>query len=351
MKPDGRKERAAMARLAEIWQAWRWRRKRQLRLLRAFRKRREIVAIIDRTDVIAPGAIVLFCTFRNEALRLPYFLEHYRRLGVDHFIFVDNASDDGGADPLVKQSDVSLWRTNASYRASRYGMDWLQWLLIRHGHGRWCLTVDADELLVYPHYQTRPLPALTDWLEARGIDSFGALMLDMYPKGPVDQAPYAAGQDPTETLHWYDRANYTITRKQDLHYLWIQGGVRSRVFLAETPRRGPTLSKIPLVKWNRRYVYLNSTHSMLPRRLNNVYDTEGGELLSGVLLHTKFLHTISAKSAEEKQRRQHFGEPGAFDHYYDALIDAPDLWCEASTRYLGWRQLEAEGLMSRGEWG
>jgi len=340
-----------MRRMADLWRAWRWRRKRQLRLLRAFRKRLELVPVIDRTRQIAPEAILLLCTFRNEALRLPFFLQHYRNLGVDHFLFVDNDSDDGGADLLVGQEDVSLWQTDASYRASRFGMDWLQWLLMRHGHGRWCLTVDADELLVYPHLDTRPLSALTRWLDDREIEAFGALMLDMYPKGPVASMPYRAGQDPTEVLQWYDRANYTITRKQDLHYLWIQGGVRSRMFLAEDPRRGPTLSKIPLVKWNRRYVYLNSTHSMLPRRLNHVYDTEGGEMLSGVLLHTKFLHTISAKSAEEKNRRQHFGEPGAFDHYYDALTRSPDLWCEASTRYLGWRQLEAEGLMSRGEWG
>jgi len=340
-----------MDRVAEAWQAWRWRRKRQLRLLRAFRKRGELAVVADRTARIAAGAVVLFCTFRNEALRLPYFLEHYRRLGVGHFLFVDNDSDDGGAELLEGQGDVSLWRTGAGYRASRYGMDWLQWLLMSHGHGRWCVIVDADELLVYPHHDTRPLPALTDWLEARRIESFGALMLDMYPKGRVDRAVHAAGQDPMTVLQWYDGANYTITRKQDLHYLWIQGGVRSRMFLSDTPRRGPTLSKIPLVKWNRRYVCLNSTHSMLPRRLNLVYDSEGGELLSGVLLHTKFLHTIGAKSAEEKQRRQHFGEPGAFDQYYDALIGTPDLWCAASTRYRGWRQLEAEGLMSRGEWG
>ncbi|KPQ06965.1 MAG: Glycosyl transferase family 2 [Rhodobacteraceae bacterium HLUCCA12] len=339
-----------MGRMAEIWRAWRWRRKRQLRLLRALRKRRELVPVADRTTAIRPGAILLFCTFRNEALRLPYFLEHYRDIGVDHFLFVDNGSDDEGAALVAAQPDASLWRADASYRWSRFGMDWLQWLLIRHGHGHWCLTVDADELLVYPHHETRPLPALTGWLDGRGIASFGAMMLDLYPKGPLDRTRYRAGQDPTEVLQWYDRANYTITRKQDLQYLWIQGGVRSRVFLAGDPRRGPTLSKIPLVKWNRRYVYLNSTHSMLPRRLNHVYDTMGGELLSGILLHTKFLHTIGEKSAEEKERRQHFGEPGAFDHYYDALIAAPDLWCTASTRYLGWRQLEAEGLMSRSDW-
>ena len=337
--------------LDRLWQAWRWRRKRQWRLWRAFRKRRQLRSVANRTGAIRPGDILLFCTFRNEAERLPWFLHHYRALGVSHFLFVDNASTDGSADLLRDAPDVSLWRTGASYRAARFGMDWLQWLLMRHGHGHWCLSVDADELLVYPHHETRPLPALAEWLEGQGRVSFGALMLDLYPRGPVNHGRHDPGQNPLDLLGWYDSANYTITRKPDLEYLWIQGGPRSRAFLADEPRRGPTLSKIPLVRWHWRYAYVNSTHSMLPRRLNHVYDTEGGELASGVLLHTKFLPTISAKSAEEKQRRQHFGEPGAFDAYYDALIDGPDLWHPAASRYLDWRKLEAEGLMSQGGWG
>lgn len=339
-----------MAGLAALREAWRWRRKRQWRLFRALTKRRELRCIQNHTSGIGADTILLFATIRNEAERLPFFLSHYRRLGVGHFLFVDNASDDGGAKLLAGARDISVWHTAASYRNARFGMDWLQWLLARYGHGHWCISVDADELLVYPHHDTRPLPALTGWLDTRGVDSFGALMLDLYPNGPVNTAPHTPGQDPTEVLGWYDSANYTIRHKPDLDALWIQGGPRSRMFLHETPQRGPTLTKVPLVKWNRRFAYLNSTHSVLPRRLNRIYATDGGELLSGVLLHTKFLNTISAKSAEEKHRRQHFGRPGDFDGYYDALARGPDLWCPASARWRGWQALEAEGLMSRGDW-
>lgn len=340
-----------MSGVAQIWEAFQWRRRRQARLARALRKRRELTLLADRTDAIRPGAVLLFATLRNESLRLPQFLAHYRALGVRHFLIVDNDSTDGCRAYLGDQPDVSLWHTTASYRDARFGMDWLQGLLMRHGHGHWCVTVDIDELLVYPHHDTRPLPALTDWLDSEGEASFGALMLDLYPQGPLDRVRFAPGQDPLEVLTWYDAGNYTITRKSDLSALWIQGGPRSRAFFGDDPERGPTLTKVPLVKWHWRYLYLNSTHALLPRPLNRIYDTSGGEKLSGVLLHTKFLPEIGAKSAEEKQRRQHFGEPGAFDAYYDALIAAPDLWTPASTRYRGWRQLEAEGLMSRGGWG
>ncbi|WP_417626609.1 glycosyltransferase family 2 protein [Pararhodobacter aggregans] len=340
-----------MRRTRKWWLDYLWRRRRQLRLARALRKRRELTPLIDRTEAIRTGDVLAFTTLRNEIQRLPHFLAHYRALGVRHFLVVDNDSDDGSRDYLADQPDVSLWHTSASYRASRFGVDWMQGLLSRHGRGHWCLSVDADELLVYPHHDTRPLPALCDFLDDEGEVAFGALMLDLYPKGPLDQVAYRPGQDPVEVLAWYDSANYTITRKPDTKALWIQGGPRSRAFFADQPERGPTLAKIPLVKWHWRYAYLNSTHVLLPRPLNRVYETDGGEKVSGVLLHTKFLPGIGARSAEEKTRRQHFGDPGVFDPYYDALIAAPDLWTPYSTPYRGWRALEAEGLMSRGRWG
>ena len=120
---------------------------------------------------------------RNERLRLPYFLDYYRKLGVDHFLIIDNGSDDGTGDYLARQTDVSVWHTARSYQASRFGVDWQNWLLRRHGHGHWVLSVDADEFLVYPFCDSRPVRALTDWLDVYGIRSFSSMMLDMYPQG------------------------------------------------------------------------------------------------------------------------------------------------------------------------
>lgn len=330
--------------------AYRLRWKRRRLLWRALRKRRQLRPLADRTAHIAPDTILAASTMRNEMMRLPFFLEHHRRLGIGHFLIVDNASDDGTAEYLAAQPDVSVWTTPHSYRLSRFGVDWLTWLQIRHAHGHWCLTVDADEIFIYPHHDTRPLPALTRWLDGQGIASFGALMLDMYPKGPLDAHPYRPGENPFDILQWFDGGNYMIQRKPDLHNLWIQGGPRARMFFADRPRRAPTMGKVPLVRWNRRYAYVSSAHSLLPRRLNRVYDDQGGERCSGILLHTKFLHSIVAKSTEEKQRREHFANSALYEEYYDSLIANPDLWCEGSTRYLGWRQLEAMGLMSKGTW-
>ena len=331
-------------------QAYRLRWKRRRLLARAFRKRRQLRPVADRTERIVPGEILGFATLRNEAVRLPYFMEHYRRLGVDHFLVVDNDSTDETPAFLADQPDVSVWRTTHSYRLARFGVDWLTWLQIRYGHGHWCLSVDADELLIYPNWQTRPLPALTNWLDLSGRSSFATTMLDMYPEGRIADVPYRAGQDPIAVLPWFDAGNYMIRKQMPLGNLWIQGGVRSRMFFADRPRLSPTLNKIPLVKWNRRFVYVNSTHSALPRRLNAVYGTDGSEEPSGVLLHTKFLDQIVEKSGEELQRREHFANSSRYDDYYRQIMENPVLWTPGSTRYRGWRHLEAAGLISRGGW-
>lgn len=339
-----------MNRLKQLAFAYRMRWKRRRLLFRAFRKRRQLVQVMNRTAQIAPEDILLMSTIRNEIVRLPHFLEHYRSLGVGHFLIVDNGSDDGSRDYLARQPDVSVWTTTSSYKLSRFGVDWLTWLQVKYAHDHWCLTVDADELLIYPHHDTRPLQALTGWLDSHERRSFGALMLDMYPKGSLNDRVYQPGENPFEILNWFDGGNYMIQKKPDLENLWIQGGVRARCFFADRPRRSPTMSKTPLVKWNRRYVYVSSSHSLLPRFLNHVYDETGGERTSGILLHTKFLHVVVEKAADEKHRQEHFANSSLYDDYYDDLSKNPTLWCPQSTRLISWRQLEAMGLMSKGNW-
>jgi hypothetical protein len=337
-------------RVLGAWQSYRLRLQRKRWRLRALRKSRELRPVSDRTDRIRPSDLLVFCTQRNEGVRLPYFLRYYREMGVNHFIFVDNDSTDTSRDYLAQQEDVSVWTTRGSYKRSRFGMDWINFLLRRYGHGHWTLTVDPDEFFLYPFCDTRPLRALTDWLDASSIKSFPAMLLDMYPKGRIDAQPYEAGQNPLEIAHWFDAGNYSIRRNHRYGNLWIQGGPRARMFFADRPERAPALNKVPLVRWDRRYAYVSSTHMLLPRGLNAVFDEWGGEKASGLLLHTKFLDTFTGKAEEELSRKQHYAGSTEYLAYAARLRDNPDLWCKWSEKYINWRQLEILGLMSKGNW-
>lgn len=318
--------------------------------LRAFVHQRTMKVVADRTNAIKPYGMLLLSTMRNERVRLPYFLQYYRELGVNHFLFVDNDSDDGTREFLAEQDDASVWTTGASYKRAHFGVDWLSHLQRRYCHGHWCLTVDVDEFLLYPFCETRPLRALTDWLDGSGERSFSAMLVDMYPKGPVQARQYREGQNPFEIAQWFDSGNYTIARNHGLGNLWIQGGPRARMFFADVPLNAPALNKIPLVNWDKSYAYVSSTHMLLPRGLNRVYDEWGGEKASGCLLHAKFLDTFAVKAAEEMARGQHYADSQEYIAYQTALARQPDLWCKFSEKYINWRQLEILGLMSKGDW-
>ncbi len=333
-----------------LWDSYRMRLRRKRRLIRAVRKSAELTLLQDNTRSIRPDDILLVCTMRNEQIRLPYFLEYYRNLGIGHFLFVDNGSTDGTADYLRGMADVSLWHTDASYRRAGHGIDWMNYLKRRYAHGHWVLVVDPDEFFIYPFCDTRPIRALTDWLDNSDLRSFAAMLIDVYPKGRIDAVPYQAGQDPLEIAQWFDSGNYMISRNPEYGNLWIQGGPRARVFFADQPKKAPALNKIPLVKWDRRYAYASSTHALLPRGLNQVYAADGGEKASGALLHAKFLDTFTAKAREELSRKQHYGGSTEYRAYAEKLAEQPDLWCKWSEKYINWRQLEILGLMSKGNW-
>jgi hypothetical protein len=304
--------------------------------------------ICDRTGQIKPRDLLVFTTCRNEAIRLPFFLDYYRRLGADHFLFVDNDSSDGTREFLRDQADCSVWITNASYRDSKFGVHWLNHLLRQFGTGHWCLTLDPDEFLVIPYHGSRDIKELCVFLDTNKKESFFSILLDMYPRGSVDEAHYSAGQDPLEVAPWFDPAGYHQEQRPQRDW-WIRGGVRRRVFFADNPEDAPALNKTVLVKWKRSFLYLSSTHVLRPFRLNEPHFRD--DLCpTGCLLHFKYLALFKQKVGEEMERKQHYAGSREYGRYA-AMFDRHDtLWCEGSAKFEHWKQLDNLGLLTAGRW-
>lgn len=337
--------------------ARRWRLKDRLRdpvhgiqrQLQALRHGLALRAVRDRTDTIRPGQILLFATLRNEAVRVPAFLDHYRRLGVDHFLFVDNGSEDGFDDLVSDQADVSSWRATASYRAANFGMHWLNALLHRHGVGHWCVTCDLDEFLLYPNHDTRSLADLGDFLESEGRDSLGALMLDMYGDQPPAETIYAAGDDPFRVSPWFDGCGYVQARGV-LGEARTQGGPRRRLLYRNDPSAAPVLNKTPFVRWQRHYSYFLSMHQLVPTRLNPPH-TAAVNMPTGCLMHFKYFNMLETKIQEELERGEHFNDSAEYRRYAEQALERSSAFhCSASRRFQDWQQLVELGLMNRGRW-
>jgi hypothetical protein len=309
---------------------------------------RELEARRVHADAIARSWCIAIACVRNEMPRLPAFLAHYRRLGVAHFLFVDNESTDGLAEYLAAQPDCSHWVAHGSYKASNFGMDWCNWLLSLHGVGKWCVTVDPDEFLVFPHCEQRGLRSLARFMDGIEQRALYAPMIDAYSDRPLSQTSLTAETDPFETCPWFDR--YNICQQYDEAHanFWVQGGVRMRRFLPETPERAPALNKVPFVKWRHGLRYVSSMHHLNDPALNcTVLDHP--EAVSGVLFHFKYVNLLTAKAAEEMQRGEHYAGSQEYRAYLDAgdpVLHDP----EVSVRYRDSAQLQALGFMQAGAW-
>lgn len=320
-------------------------------ILASYRHGRRLRSIQDRTRSIDRTAILAVVVLRNEAPRIPYFLEYYRRIGVDHFLFVDNGSTDGFRELVASETDCSVWYTEDSYRRSNFGEHWANHLLRRYGSDHWCLRVDADEFLVYPHCDTRNLRELTEHLDETDKPSFFTLLLDMYSQGPLDEAMYTAGQDPLVVSPWFDPYGYCQWRMPAGDW-WIQGGVRRRVFFRDGGTgAAPALNKTCLVRWRGYYSYVSSTHFLTPRRLNQPHYSDG-LAPTGCLLHYKYFASFRLKVEEELERGEHYDDSAEYKLYASGLADERRavLWNEASALFTGWQQCVDLGLMSLGRW-
>ncbi len=140
---------------------------------------KEIKSTGHSDDVSGP---VLICIERNEMIRMPAFLEHYRKYGIKEFAIVDNGSTDGTLEYLLEQSDVRLFTTDRMYTSQRKA-GWLDRVSAIYGSNRWYLQMDADELAWYPEMDEVPFDEYVKRLEAQEIWATKAIMLEMYPKG------------------------------------------------------------------------------------------------------------------------------------------------------------------------
>jgi hypothetical protein len=259
-------------------------------------------------------------------------------MGIDRFLVLDDGSDDGTRDWLLGQGpDVHLFQAKSSFAASGGGMRWVNRLLDQHGSGTWCLAIDADEVLVYPHCETAPLPVLIDHLDRSGAGALAAPMLDLHAEQSLDDVRYQPGQSLIETFPWFDATAFVRRDSNDFPYFRLLGGCRTRIFY-EHAAAGPVMQKVPLIRWQPEIRYTSSKHTAFPCRLADV---------SGVLLHFKYLPEFAAQVRADVARGQQF-QGGKECRVYQRRLERGEslsFMAPPSQRYRHSSQLVDLGLM------
>ena len=300
-------------------------------------RRRRMTAHRDRTDELdsvrllpdLPPDVVVFCQLRNERVVLPAFLRHYRGLGVTRFVMVDNGSTDGSFDYLLAQPDVELHRTFAPFRRAEAGNAWVNPLIARPAYSRTlCLRVDADEHLVYPHYETRPVSDLWRHMQAEGADVLAGFMLDMYPE-TSDQLRadnfvavstcYDLPPEPTPVVF--------------CPYLSYRGGPRGRLLNAPDDH----LTKCSGLRGGGVVEHVRASHRASPARVSSV---------GMALLHYKFRPDFFERAARIVNERQYASSSQSYAQY--GRLNTPDsrsLRSDATRRFTGSGGLMADRVL------
>jgi glycosyltransferase involved in cell wall biosynthesis len=292
---------------------------------------------------LGPGEILCCAAVRNELTKLPFFLEFYRERGVDRFFFIDNGSSDGSVEFLLTQPGVNVWSSPLSFRQSNFGAGWFEVLLRSYATGHWVLLVDADELLVYPDYETKRLRELCRELEQRNKCAFDAVLLDMYSDKTVAETLYQAGQSFIEVCPYFDRAFYNRRIESGgpfKNQISFFGGVRERIF---GMGGNYYLSKVPLIQYDTDCLLSGGQHwTNLSRPL--IADD------SGCLLHFKFFVDFDAYVREQVIREEHYENAVQYKEYLRRIESASRLGFfdpRYSVRFKDSRQLVEMGIMRR----
>jgi glycosyltransferase involved in cell wall biosynthesis len=312
--------------------------------LRRSLKARQVKSNLLRSGLKRARHVVI-CVIRDEGHRLAFFLQYYRDLGFEHFICIDNGSTDGTTEQLSSFDDVSVLSASGSYKAARFGNDWINEVINRYCQEKWVLYVDADEFLVYPHCDTRPISQLTAYMDSVGGRSLRSVMVDMYSHNPIVENVCEPGRDPLGVCNLFDRSGYVSHFDKRNLTIWIKGGVRGRVYFQDRIWDGPALNKIPLVYVEGECLFLKSSHQVWPLSLN-LGDMRGALGVSGALLHFKFLSTFVHKVSDLANRSEHTEEYAM----YSSGEDMRHFLFEDTGVYKNWKDLSDNGLIQGEGW-
>ncbi|MGJ8625644.1 MAG: glycosyltransferase family 2 protein [Sulfitobacter sp.] len=139
-----------------------------------------------KTLDVAPGDVVLIALVRNGSYYLDAFFRHYRAMGVQHFVFIDNGSTDETIARIKREKGTVI--DQSKLPLAGYEDLIRQYPANTYGQNRWCLYVDMDEIFDFEGRTSIGIKGLIGYLEAQGHTALVAQMLEMFPKSPLSAA-------------------------------------------------------------------------------------------------------------------------------------------------------------------
>jgi Glycosyl transferase family 2 len=317
----------------------------------------------------------LYAIVRDEMFFLDAFLAHYRQLGVEQFLFLDDSSADGTreflsdqADCLVLTSDlgfgdqVAAGNGNGRVRTTRAGTLLKRIIPQKYLKNKYALYVDADEFLILPE-GLGDLRTVIAILEKNRIACVAASLVDFYPQRLTDLDHPVRAKSFSDLLDRYpffdatplvelvqgdfpkslgEGASKRLFREHGIKdfppaLLDLPSAVARFLPFFATPRSA--WLKTPLIKWDE-HTWLDGSH-------NANVPPSPRVLLS--MIHFKFTFDLKRRTAQALDRKSHSRGGRKYLHYQQ-LMEAmrrrgSNFIGSETARYSSPADLAAHGLL------
>ncbi|WP_257287524.1 glycosyltransferase family 2 protein [Endozoicomonas sp. SESOKO2] len=288
---------------------------------------------------------------KNEQEFLPNLLSHHRKIGVEHFLFVDNSSSDNSIDYMLEQDDVSVFVATQDYKFSRFGVNWQETLCSHYCLGKWTLIIDSDELFVFDNFEEQSIQELVAKADHEHATAILSPMVDFYPKGSLDTADITESRPFYETCNYFDtvesmkvldQANYGPFSNSKVY----SAGVRERIFgkYNAYPQPNYLNQKYNLLKYNPGMNLIEGLHFMVGHK---IFSKQCG------IMHFKYHSKFHTKIVREIKSGQHWNNGAEYRRYLGLFNknEVPQLRCKkASIKYRNSSDLKRANYISEMEW-
>jgi hypothetical protein len=301
---------------------------------------------------------VLFSIIKNEDYFLPFFFNHYRRIGISNFLIYDDHSDEPTLDFLHAQADCTIVGSQARFgddfgvdnfgvqrRLASFLKEILPDTLLS---GRWVLTADADEFLILPS-GLADLAQLIGSLERMGQPYLTAPMVDFYGE-TLDHRNYRRDLSPFLGNPYFDVGPYYFWKDRISPYR-LGGGVRFKLLRMLCAKHPDEIAAIygdhapaPAAVWK---APLLKHGAGVTRISDHELSVAPQSEVTAALAHFKFYPGLDAKIDDALKVAQYYNRSMeyAFLKAATQLMGGESLITWETRRFEGPSSLERSGLL------
>ena len=301
----------------------------------AFRRAHDDLRVVGGDA--GPGGFTLLALLRNEMYFLPPFLAHYRALGVERFVFLDDRSSDGSREYALRQPDTIVVESARRYgdpvplpsslagsnRDPRMEVLWRSLLHDRFAPDRWAVQVDLDEFVHLPAGSTFPGVVSRIGRNARVL---WGVMLDVYPENLSTLANHSASGVLETGATWFFDGERHLRLVRGRPPVRVYPGARARLYarygLIEQSDRinrrvEQSASSCAFVRWRARWnpaeIYNNIRKPVLVRWGEGSYfrSSHATNLPASTrhllpIVHFRFSGAVDARVGAALRERSHY---------------------------------------------